>query len=55
MKVKFYFQNGYNIESETVEYDKKPTEEELEKDGIEFFFDRCSFMGIESWLEEVNE
>lgn len=54
-KIKFSFQNGYNVESETVEYCNEPTAEELEKDRMEFFFDKCSFLGIEAWIEEVNE
>lgn len=54
-KIKFTFQNGYNTESEIVEYEVKPSEEELEKDRLEFFYDRCSFLGIEAWYEEVKE
>nr|DAK55858.1 MAG TPA: hypothetical protein [Caudoviricetes sp.] len=53
-KFKFTFQNGYSTESEIIEYDKEPTEEELEKDRLEFFFDRCSLLGIEAWAEEIE-
>lgn len=51
-KIKFVFQDGYNTESEVIEYDEQPTEEELEKDRLEFFFDKCSFLGIEAWTKE---
>lgn len=54
-KYKFTFQNGFSTESEIVEYDKEPTEEELSKDRLEFFLDNCSFLGIEAYVEEIKD
>lgn len=54
-KIKFIFQNGSEITSETITYNHEPTKEEIERDRTDFFFDMCSYMGIEAWCIGVDE